>query len=93
MSSFIALLVSKWTVVLPSLIALVSLLFGGFQKRKAGNEKTRRKTAEMISDHNSERAKIAEETTDYLIDRSDKSREEVQDEVIRNRTDRNHFSD
>jgi len=65
MSSFIALLVSKWTVVLPSLIALVSLLFGGFQKRKAGNEKTR----------------------------SDKSREEVQDEVIRNRTDRNHFSD
>jgi len=93
MSSFIALLVSKWTVVLPSLIALVSLLFGGFQKRKAGNEKVRRKTAEMISDHNSERAKIAEETTDYLIDRSDKSREEVQDEVIRNRTDRNHFSD
>jgi hypothetical protein len=93
MSFIIDFLLDKWTVVLPTLIALISLLFGGQQKRKATAEKTKRKTAEMISDHQAQRAKVAEETTDYLIDRSDKSREEIKDEVVRSRTDRNHFSD
>jgi len=93
MSWILSFISDQWVAILPFILAIAGFLFGGVQKNKAEKEKAKRHTAEIVSASNSVRAAVAEEITDFLVKETGRSKEQITDEVSRNRTHRNHFSD